>query len=153
MPICFEAIHPMYLPYVHQQKAFERLTGDDGRSTLVATDTGSGKTAVKAACFFLQSLDLRRARNKIPFSIIRIKAAVDGYPLFITTRNGCEMPIVSHTRSIYSSASRILSNLHLWQSLSRIIRFITSYRHPIPMETCGFVSFLLDVWKSICSRK
>lgn len=44
MPTCFEAIHPAYLPYVHQQKAFERLTGDDGRSTLVATGTGSGKT-------------------------------------------------------------------------------------------------------------
>ena len=44
MPNCFEAIHPAYLPYVHQQKAFERLTGDDGRSTLVATGTGSGKT-------------------------------------------------------------------------------------------------------------
>ena len=25
MPTCFEAIHPAYLPYVHQQKAFERL--------------------------------------------------------------------------------------------------------------------------------
>ena len=37
MPTCFEAIHPAYLPYVHQQKAFERLIGDDGRSTLVAT--------------------------------------------------------------------------------------------------------------------
>ena len=31
---------------MHQQKAFERLTGDDGRSTLVATGTGSGKTSV-----------------------------------------------------------------------------------------------------------
>ena len=30
MPTCFEAIHSAYLPYVHQQKAFERLTGDDG---------------------------------------------------------------------------------------------------------------------------
>ena len=44
MPDCFEAIHPAYLPYVHQQTAFERLTGNDGRSTLVATGTGSGKT-------------------------------------------------------------------------------------------------------------
>lgn len=44
MPTCFEAIHTEYLPYVHQQKAFERLTGDDSRSTLVATGTGSGKT-------------------------------------------------------------------------------------------------------------
>jgi len=44
MPACFETIHPAYLPYVHQQTAFDRLTGDDGRSTLIATGTGSGKT-------------------------------------------------------------------------------------------------------------
>ena len=44
MPTCFEAIHPAYLPYVHQQISFNRLTGDDGRSTLIATGTGSGKT-------------------------------------------------------------------------------------------------------------
>lgn len=53
MPICFEAIHPAYLPYIHQQKAFERLTGDDGRSTLVATGTGSGKTE----CFLYPILE------------------------------------------------------------------------------------------------
>ena len=53
MPTCFEAIHPAYLPYVHQQKAFERLIGDDGRSTLVATGTGSGKTE----CFFYPILE------------------------------------------------------------------------------------------------
>ncbi len=53
MPTCFEAIHPAYLPYVHQQKAFERLTGDDGRSTLVATGTGSGKTE----CFLYPILE------------------------------------------------------------------------------------------------
>lgn len=53
MPACFEAIHPTYLPYVHQQKAFERLTGDDGRSTLVATGTGSGKTE----CFLYPILE------------------------------------------------------------------------------------------------
>lgn len=52
-PTCFEAIHPTYLPYVHQQKAFERLTGDDGRSTLVATGTGSGKTE----CFLYPILE------------------------------------------------------------------------------------------------
>lgn len=44
MPTCFEAIHPAYLPYIHQQTSFTRLTGDDGRSTLIATGTGSGKT-------------------------------------------------------------------------------------------------------------
>lgn len=53
MPTCFEAIHPKYLPYVHQQKAFDRLTGDDGRSTLVATGTGSGKTE----CFLYPILE------------------------------------------------------------------------------------------------
>ena len=53
MPTCFQAIHPAYLPYVHQQKAFERLTGDDGRSTLVATGTGSGKTE----CFLYPILE------------------------------------------------------------------------------------------------
>lgn len=53
MPTCFEAIHPAYLPYVHQQKAFERLTGDDGISTLVATGTGSGKTE----CFLYPILE------------------------------------------------------------------------------------------------
>ncbi|MCD8300390.1 MAG: DEAD/DEAH box helicase, partial [Clostridiales bacterium] len=53
MPDCFEAIHPDYLPYVHQMKAFERLVGDDGRSTLVATGTGSGKTE----CFLYPILE------------------------------------------------------------------------------------------------
>ncbi len=41
------------LRYVHQQKAFERLTGDDGRATLVATGTGSGKTE----CFLYPILE------------------------------------------------------------------------------------------------
>ena len=40
----FESIHQPFSPYVHQQRAFERLTGEDGRSTLIATGTGSGKT-------------------------------------------------------------------------------------------------------------
>ena len=53
MPTCFEAIHPAYLPYVHQQTSFDRLTGDDGRSTLIATGTGSGKTE----CFQYPILD------------------------------------------------------------------------------------------------
>lgn len=52
-PSCFEAIHPAYLPYVHQQTAFTRLTGDDGRSTLIATGTGSGKTE----CFLYPILE------------------------------------------------------------------------------------------------
>lgn len=49
----FEAIHPKYKPYLHQQKAFERLTGEDGRSTLIATGTGSGKTE----CFLYPILE------------------------------------------------------------------------------------------------
>ena len=53
MPTCFEAIHPPYLPYVHQQTAFLRLTGEDGRSTLIATGTGSGKTE----CFLYPILE------------------------------------------------------------------------------------------------
>lgn len=53
MPECFEAVHPAYLPYVHQQLAFDRLTGEDGRSTLIATDTGSGKTE----CFLYPILE------------------------------------------------------------------------------------------------
>jgi DEAD/DEAH box helicase domain-containing protein len=53
MPDCFEAIHPTYLPYVHQELAFERLTGNDGKSTLIATGTGSGKTE----CFLYPILE------------------------------------------------------------------------------------------------
>src|SRR5690554_3256760 len=37
-----------YKPWVHQLKAFQRLTGENGRSTVIATGTGSGKTE----CFF-----------------------------------------------------------------------------------------------------
>lgn len=49
----FESIHSPFKPYVHQQKAFERLTGSDGRSTLIATGTGSGKTE----CFLYPILE------------------------------------------------------------------------------------------------
>lgn len=49
----FEAIHSDYAPYVHQNRAFDRLTGDDPRSTLVATGTGSGKTE----CFLYPVLE------------------------------------------------------------------------------------------------
>jgi len=38
---------------VHQQQAFERLSGEDSVSTLVATGTGSGKTE----CFLYPILD------------------------------------------------------------------------------------------------
>lgn len=53
MPTCFEAVEPKFVPYVHQQKAFDRLVGDDGRSTLIATGTGSGKTE----CFLYPILE------------------------------------------------------------------------------------------------
>ena len=53
MPNMFEAINMKYIPYVHQEKAFERLAGEDGRSTLIATGTGSGKTE----CFLYPLLD------------------------------------------------------------------------------------------------
>ncbi len=53
MPTCFESIHMQFRPYVHQEKAFERLTGNDGRSTLIATGTGSGKTE----CFLYPILE------------------------------------------------------------------------------------------------
>ena len=53
MPSCFQSIHMQFKPYVHQEKAFERLTGNDGRSTLIATGTGSGKTE----CFLYPILE------------------------------------------------------------------------------------------------
>lgn len=49
----FEAIHSDYAPYVHQNRAFDRLNGNDPRSTLVATGTGSGKTE----CFLYPVLE------------------------------------------------------------------------------------------------
>ena len=42
-----------FIPHAHQAKAFRRLTGDDARSTLVATGTGSGKTE----CFLYPILE------------------------------------------------------------------------------------------------
>ncbi len=49
----FESIKLNYTPYLHQKKSFERLGGDDPRSTIVATGTGSGKTE----CFLLPILE------------------------------------------------------------------------------------------------
>lgn len=43
-----QAVQFKYKPWVHQLKAFQRLTGENGRSTVIATGTGSGKTE----CFF-----------------------------------------------------------------------------------------------------
>lgn len=69
MPENFQAIHPQYMPYVHQQKAFDRLIGEDGRSTLIATGTGSGKTE----CFLYPILEYcyrHRGENGIKALII-----------------------------------------------------------------------------------
>lgn len=65
----FQSIQQSYSPYVHQQHAFERLTGEDGRSTLVATGTGSGKTE----CFLYPILEYcyrHRGENGIKALII-----------------------------------------------------------------------------------
>ncbi|MFH1621629.1 MAG: DEAD/DEAH box helicase [Candidatus Omnitrophota bacterium] len=42
-----------YDPYIHQLKAFERLSGETPRSTVIATGTGSGKTE----CFLYPIMD------------------------------------------------------------------------------------------------
>jgi DEAD/DEAH box helicase domain-containing protein len=40
----FEWLDAGFIPHAHQARAFQRLTGDSPRSTLIATGTGSGKT-------------------------------------------------------------------------------------------------------------
>src|SRR5690606_41650987 len=40
----FQAIQPEYPPYVHQQRAFERMDGEAGRPSLGATGAGYGNT-------------------------------------------------------------------------------------------------------------
>ena len=42
----FSQVPLRFAPYQHQLMAFERLSGKNPRSTLVATGTGSGKTEV-----------------------------------------------------------------------------------------------------------
>ncbi len=49
----FDSIQMEYKPYLHQYKAFERLTSNEPKSTLIATGTGSGKTE----CFLYPILD------------------------------------------------------------------------------------------------
>ena len=49
----FTGIPLPYTPYLHQENAFDRLSGDFARSTLVATGTGSGKTE----CFLFPVLE------------------------------------------------------------------------------------------------
>jgi DEAD/DEAH box helicase domain-containing protein len=52
-PDFFQDIPLDFTPYLHQEKAFRRLSGERARSTLVATGTGSGKTE----CFLYPILD------------------------------------------------------------------------------------------------
>lgn len=51
-----------YSPYLHQEKAFQRLCGSRGASALVTTGTGSGKTE----CFLYPLLDHCLARSGEP---------------------------------------------------------------------------------------
>lgn len=54
---------PMHFPpYRHQERAFDRLRGDGPKSTLIATDTGSGKTE----CFLYPLLDYCRRHRGEP---------------------------------------------------------------------------------------
>ena len=50
-----------FKPHAHQAKAFSRLSGEDARSTLVATGTGSGKTE----CFLYPILEHCRQQKAI----------------------------------------------------------------------------------------
>ncbi|MGC8490209.1 MAG: DEAD/DEAH box helicase [Syntrophobacteraceae bacterium] len=51
-----------FTPYLHQEKAFRRLSGENAKSTLVATGTGSGKTE----CFLYPVLDYCRRHRGEP---------------------------------------------------------------------------------------
>lgn len=52
-PLPFRHLALGFTPYLHQQRAFLRLTGDATQPTLVATGTGSGKTE----CFMMPVLE------------------------------------------------------------------------------------------------
>lgn len=52
-PDYFEGVTLPYTPYVHQEKSFQRLVCEGGKSTLIATGTGSGKTE----CFMYPVLE------------------------------------------------------------------------------------------------
>lgn len=49
----FDWLEKGFVPHSHQARAFERLVGDEPRSTLIATGTGSGKTE----CFLYPVLE------------------------------------------------------------------------------------------------
>ncbi len=56
---CFPELDLKFPPYMHQENAFDRLSGDNPESTLVATGTGSGKTE----CFLYPILDYCRRNS------------------------------------------------------------------------------------------
>lgn len=49
----FDHVHVNFRPFMHQLKAWERLTGDNPSNTVIATGTGSGKTE----CFLFPILE------------------------------------------------------------------------------------------------
>ncbi len=65
-----------YTPYRHQRTAFSRLAADAGRSTVIATGTGSGKTE----CFLLPILDYCRRQAATADGRKGIKAIIV-YPM------------------------------------------------------------------------
>ena len=85
---CFESIHPRFAPYVHQQKAFDRLNGNDGQSTVIATGTGSGKTEcflypILEYCYKhlgepgIKALIIKEERNSLRSNIKALDAMID----------------------------------------------------------------------------
>ena len=58
----FAGIPLAYAPYLHQERAFERLSGVAPQSTLIATGTGSGKTE----CFLYPVLDYCLQHQEAP---------------------------------------------------------------------------------------
>ncbi|WP_161598948.1 DEAD/DEAH box helicase [Aidingimonas lacisalsi] len=61
-PPPFSHVNPGFPPFRHQQQAFQRLSGEEKQSTLVATGTGSGKTE----CFLLPILEHCAVRRADP---------------------------------------------------------------------------------------
>jgi len=57
----FSWLPAAFTPHAHQSRAWQRLAGEDARSTLVATGTGSGKTE----CFRSSAAWLRYVLDSI----------------------------------------------------------------------------------------